>query len=215
MLRHQADGQKIERFRDARGWTQEQLALVAGYSVKTIWKAEASRELKRQTLVDIAQALGVGLDEIVVDPLSVGPTKAESVNKDRIVESLGAVLHQNLAQAMDLVHRDALFESPAPPPFPYGGMFHGRREVRNFFVRSFATAPLDTVELERLVAEGPFVDLHMRVTHESPRTRKTITYNVCYHFRIADGRIIQMREYQDYAALATFFDENGWPHWRK
>ena len=42
MLRHHADAKKIERFRDARGWTQEQLALIAGYSIKTIWKAESA-----------------------------------------------------------------------------------------------------------------------------------------------------------------------------
>lgn len=56
--------------REARCWTQQQLARVAGYSVKTIWKAEAGRALKRQTLTDMARALGVHTEDIARLPAS-------------------------------------------------------------------------------------------------------------------------------------------------
>jgi len=65
MIVHQANPRRLRLLRDARGWTQEQLANSAGYSVKTIWKAEAGRPLKRQTLTDIARALGVEFEHIV------------------------------------------------------------------------------------------------------------------------------------------------------
>lgn len=59
MLRHRAFGKQIRALREAQCLTQQQLARAAGYSVKTIWKAEQGRALKRQTLTDIARALDV------------------------------------------------------------------------------------------------------------------------------------------------------------
>ena len=68
MLRHKAHGDRVKLLRDERCWTQEELALAAGYSIKTIWKAEAGRPLKRQTLTDIAHALGAPIEEIAKLP---------------------------------------------------------------------------------------------------------------------------------------------------
>ena len=64
MLRHKAYGNRIRLLRESRCWTQQQLARTAGYSVKTVWKAESGRALKRQTLTDIAHALGVQTADI-------------------------------------------------------------------------------------------------------------------------------------------------------
>jgi transcriptional regulator with XRE-family HTH domain len=73
MLRHKAYGNRIRLLRDARSWTQQQLARAAGYSIKTIYKAELGRALKRQTLADIAQALGVSIEEIAQLPATPKP----------------------------------------------------------------------------------------------------------------------------------------------
>ena len=73
MLRHKAYGNRIKLLRDARCWTQDELALAAGYSIKTIWKAETGRPLKRRTLADIAQALGVPIEDIAKLPAARKP----------------------------------------------------------------------------------------------------------------------------------------------
>jgi transcriptional regulator with XRE-family HTH domain len=75
MLRHQPYGKRIRLFRDARCWTQQQLARAAGYSVKAIYKAEAGRALKRQTLADIARALGVPIEDIAHLPTAPKPRR--------------------------------------------------------------------------------------------------------------------------------------------
>lgn len=80
MLCHKAYGKRIRLLRDARCWTQKQLAIAAGYSVKTIWKAETSHALKRQTLSDIAQALGVKTEDIARLP---PPTGTNSLSGQR------------------------------------------------------------------------------------------------------------------------------------
>ena len=68
MLRHKSYGKRIRLLRESRCWTQQHLARTAGYSVKTIWKAESGRALKRQTLTDIAHALGVQTSDIAKLP---------------------------------------------------------------------------------------------------------------------------------------------------
>jgi transcriptional regulator with XRE-family HTH domain len=64
MLSHRACGVRIRLLRDQLHWTQEELAKAAGYSTKTIWKAEKGCPLKRQTLTHIAVALGVQFEDI-------------------------------------------------------------------------------------------------------------------------------------------------------
>ena len=81
MLRHRAYGNRIRLLRDERCWTQEELARAAGYSVKTIWKAEAGRPLKRQTLTDIAHALGVPREEIAKLRVASKPRQKASTQR--------------------------------------------------------------------------------------------------------------------------------------
>jgi transcriptional regulator with XRE-family HTH domain len=59
-----AKGQRIAMLREAQDITQEELSARAGYSVKTLWKAEAGRRLRRRTLEDIATALGVSIADV-------------------------------------------------------------------------------------------------------------------------------------------------------
>ncbi len=216
MLRHQSAGKKIKLFRDARGWTQEQLAYLAGYSIKTVWKAEASGELKRQTLVDIAAALGVEPSDIVANPQGLLPTRKEEINKQIVFEVLSAFPEQNIKALMDRVHRDAVFEHPAPSVIPEGGTFHGRSEVRRYFTLAFSELPRDhQIENEFLVADGDFVDWHCHATHTSANTGASLTYPVCFHFRFSEGRMIYFRQYQDYSGLLAFYAANGWPPWHR
>ncbi len=65
MQRLRANGQKIVTLRDELDLTQEELSVRVGYSVKTIWKAESSRVLRRRTLEHIAIALNCSLTDIV------------------------------------------------------------------------------------------------------------------------------------------------------
>jgi ketosteroid isomerase-like protein/DNA-binding XRE family transcriptional regulator len=215
VLRHRADGKKIQILRDARDWTQEQLAYIAGYSIKTIWKAEASGELKRQTLNDIAIALGVELSDIVANPEGLLPTRKEEVNKNIVLETLSAFPEQDLKALMDRMHRDAVFEHPAPPVIPEAGTYHGHNEVRKYFSRAFLQLPWDQFENQHLVAEGEFVDWHTQAIHCSSHTGRSFPYFACFHFRLLEGRIIHFRHYQDYSGLLLFYEENGWPHWRR
>ncbi len=58
-------GQRIKAMREARGWTQGQLAAFAGVSRSAVSLIEAGRrEPERTTYSKIAAAFGVGLDDL-------------------------------------------------------------------------------------------------------------------------------------------------------
>ncbi len=57
----------IKKLRNKKGWSQEKLAREAGISYQTLIKIEQSRikNPKLQTLVKLAKALGVSLDDLI------------------------------------------------------------------------------------------------------------------------------------------------------
>lgn len=62
----QCNGEFVRYCRRSRGWTQEDLARAAGYSVRVIAKAEASGSIHPDTIEDIAHVLST--PEVTVHP---------------------------------------------------------------------------------------------------------------------------------------------------
>ena len=59
----------IREFREERGWSQAELAARAKVSPSTVYNWEAGRfEPKATQLRRVAQALGVSMDDIELDP---------------------------------------------------------------------------------------------------------------------------------------------------
>jgi transcriptional regulator with XRE-family HTH domain len=64
----------LKYFRQARGWTQTDLARIVGYSPRLIAKAEAGEPIALQTIEDLAEAFStptapVYPEDLVIDPL--------------------------------------------------------------------------------------------------------------------------------------------------
>jgi transcriptional regulator with XRE-family HTH domain len=59
------DGKALRALRKSKGWTQEKLAKVAGWSVDTIRRAEAGTAVALQAASDTARALEVSLDKLI------------------------------------------------------------------------------------------------------------------------------------------------------
>jgi transcriptional regulator with XRE-family HTH domain len=53
------DADKLKKLREARGWSQEQLAAAAGISVRTVQRAERDGSASRETKLCLAAALDV------------------------------------------------------------------------------------------------------------------------------------------------------------
>jgi diguanylate cyclase (GGDEF)-like protein len=59
-----ANGKRVKELRNARGWTQEELAEQAEISPRTVEKLEAGKSVRHRTLMSVAEALGVSRQDI-------------------------------------------------------------------------------------------------------------------------------------------------------
>ena len=62
------DLQRLKQLREQRGWSQEQLAEIAGLSTRTVQRVEASGAASLETRMALAVALGVETAEWVDTP---------------------------------------------------------------------------------------------------------------------------------------------------
>lgn len=61
-------GDRIRSLREKRGWTQRDLANTAGYSQSTVARWEsAERSVRPYNLEKIAEALGIGMQELLLE----------------------------------------------------------------------------------------------------------------------------------------------------
>lgn len=68
---------RLRELREAKGWTQQQLADAAGLALAGLANLEQGRRRRPgwDTVVALAEALGVSLDEFVKPPADVPPPK--------------------------------------------------------------------------------------------------------------------------------------------
>ena len=85
---YKAMGERIKHFREERGYTQEALAEAVNYSSEHISVIERGVKPPRlERLVDIANALEVGLDELLGEDLKVTTKVKASALSDRLASS--------------------------------------------------------------------------------------------------------------------------------
>jgi transcriptional regulator with XRE-family HTH domain len=62
-----ADGAKVRRLRDGRGWSQEHLAEVAGIGLRTVQRIENGEKAARESVMALAAAFDVEVMALTVD----------------------------------------------------------------------------------------------------------------------------------------------------
>ena len=97
---YKAIGERIREARNAKGWTQAQLAELSGIETSNISHIErAATKLSFPTLVSIANALEVSLDALVYDSLA----KSAHISCDRINELLADCTDDELQSITEMV----------------------------------------------------------------------------------------------------------------
>jgi transcriptional regulator with XRE-family HTH domain len=111
-------GEGLRRLRADRGWSQTQLARVAGVSPAAISQAESGRRgLSLDTLVPLCESLGVGLDEL----LGIGrPPSPWLARRDRASGPVVPLFDEPAAGARVHLVRLGVGES-GRPPLPHKG----------------------------------------------------------------------------------------------
>jgi len=122
--------QLLVRLRKGRGWTQEQLAKVTGYTPRLIRKAEAGEPISITTIADLAKALSI--DEQVVhpndltnDPLAKSRTFIDGIylHRELVVDQIEHFLDENIVCYM----------AGDPEIMPFAGEHHGIEALRRVF----------------------------------------------------------------------------------
>ncbi|MGV8837670.1 helix-turn-helix domain-containing protein [Cellvibrio sp.] len=70
---------KVRRFRSEHGWSQDQLALASGLSLRTIQRVEAEGNASRETHVCLAATFGISLAELSDEVLPDNPRAVQSI----------------------------------------------------------------------------------------------------------------------------------------
>ena len=141
--------EKLKKLREDRGLTQYELAKIAGISVVTLNKIESSDSAKpfAKTLNKIAQALGVGIDEL---------SEFERKSSPDVFSEIDAVLHSRAKVITDLMGIDSFMFAYIQKQLD---IF--RRDLGRFF-----EIP-DSILLEAVLFSGASWSRPGNTTHES------------------------------------------------
>jgi transcriptional regulator with XRE-family HTH domain len=106
-------GEEVKRLRQAKGWTQEQLAVYAGSSQPTVNLLEAGkRNPSAATLEKLARALEVEVVDLFPKPQTPQPSLEDAAQSEALQEAL-AVLFQGLARRGQGIVEQSLREGPS------------------------------------------------------------------------------------------------------
>jgi putative transcriptional regulator len=106
-------GEEVKRLRQAKGWTQEQLAVYAGSSQPTVNLLEAGkRNPSAATLEKLARALEVEVVDLFPKPQTPQPSLEDAAQSEALQEAL-AVLFQGLARRGQGIVEQSLRDGPS------------------------------------------------------------------------------------------------------
>jgi transcriptional regulator with XRE-family HTH domain len=106
-------GEQVKRLRQAKGWTQEQLAVYAGSSQPTVNLLEAGkRNPSAATLEKLARALELEVVDLFPKPQTPQPSLEDAAQSEALQEAL-AVLFQGLARRGQGIVEQSLREGPS------------------------------------------------------------------------------------------------------
>jgi len=106
-------GEEVKRLRQAKGWTQEQLAVYAGSSQPTVNLLEAGkRNPSAATLEKLARALEVDVVDLFPKPQTPQPSLEDAMQSEALQEAL-AVLFQGLARRGQGIVEQSVRDGPS------------------------------------------------------------------------------------------------------
>ncbi|MBS63271.1 nuclear transport factor 2 family protein [Salinisphaera sp.] len=115
------------------------------------------------------------------------------------------VANADIDGALMQVHDEAVFEAQGPQTVPIYGVFHGPSGARTFLSILAELFETEAFEFYHWAENDDIVFAHGRMRHRVRRSDRIFECEWALVCRIADGRIIGYKMFEDTAALAAAY----------
>ncbi|GAB3672762.1 nuclear transport factor 2 family protein [Salinisphaera aquimarina] len=109
--------------------------------------------------------------------------------------------------ALAQVHEQAVFEAQGPERVPIYGVFEGHTGVRRFLATLGELFDTEALDIHQWAEAGDTVFAHGRMQHQVRRTDRTFACEWALVCRLANGRIISYKMFEDTAALVAAYTD--------
>jgi transcriptional regulator with XRE-family HTH domain len=204
------NGEMLRFLRSRRGWTQEELATIAGYTGRVIRKAEASGSLHPDTIEILAEALSgpdwtVDPEDLVTIPelMARAVINAYRYKERQVVANVNGVLHEDLA----------VYAAGEEVGLPFAGSYSGVDGFDRFFGNYFEAFVRPDKELFQPVfySKGNEVILHGQEAVQANDSKDVISSWIFIKFTFERGRLIRYENFYDTAKAAQYLKTLGEP----
>jgi ketosteroid isomerase-like protein len=104
---------------------------------------------------------------------------------------------------------DFVWENPLPEPIPFGGRFEGPAGAAKYLELIFSSVEMQAFAIDELIAADDRVVVLGRETSRVLATGRHYTMDWVHVLRVRGSRILELREYNDTAAMLPAFDAVG------
>lgn len=185
------NGRQLRIERKARGWTQRELAKAAGYSERTIRKAEKGGQLDLETVENLAEALGVPVKKLKINIAAIARQWVEAYEtlERRMLPAIEAYLAP-----------DFEFVCPGDPATaPFIGTWKGKEGMQQWLDLFFGFFQRDrNTNTEYLEGDNIVVAHWLESGKFQGIPCGPIRINM--HFRFRDGLIVRIEDDYDTGA---------------
>ena len=109
----------------------------------------------------------------------------------------------NRGAVLEALAEDVAWHSVGCPEIPWGGSYHGREGVEDFFARLDSAVEITGYAAERVIAQGEWITVLARVRARFPALATGLEQDFASAdiLRIRGGRILEFREFYDTATV--------------
>ena len=204
----QCNGEALRRHRARRGWTQPELASLAGFTTRLVAKAEACGTVSPDTLEVLADALSTAQHPVFPEDLAYCPKAVVR----HIIESFAQYERQCVAHCQQFLADNLRVVAPGDPElFPFAGIHDTIDGFDEFWGKYFAVMErhdkLHIAKTMRLVAEDNLV-VALVEEHASHKSTQEAAWRcpktpLTFVFTFQRGKVVSFEDHFDAVAAAA------------
>jgi transcriptional regulator with XRE-family HTH domain len=199
------NGRALAYYRERLGWTQQQLADIAGYTRRVITKAEAGGSLHPDTIEVLAEAVSapgqvVAPEDLVTDFEAVAwrIVRSFALDEEKFVHNMRHLLAEDLE----------FFVAGNPVENPFAGTYHGLEGIdqqnQAFFRLVERPHKRQYIESATVLQSGNLAVYHTRDTLRLPGVAELLESPITVVLHFDKGKISRILSYNDAESVANY-----------